>query len=169
MFKSIPLRAICAALTFSIASPSDAQQAGYTVTTPSAVIEIGVSMAVTVTLGTPFSELSIANPEIADISSLSETQLYLLGKTIGKTTLTVMREQQDVFDVTDYTIVVFREITPLQTFLAGAAPSVDLSRDGVTVTAKGCVDTPRAAAAAERVTRELETWGYVTLADIGAC
>jgi hypothetical protein len=46
---------------------------------------------------------------------------------------------------------------------------VDLSRDGDVVTAKGCVDGPRAAAAAERVTSELEGWGYVTLTDIGTC
>jgi pilus assembly protein CpaC len=39
---------------------------------------------------TPFAELSIANPGIADISSLSDRTIYVLGKEPGRTTLTLL-------------------------------------------------------------------------------
>ncbi|MCP4209011.1 MAG: type II and III secretion system protein family protein, partial [Shimia sp.] len=38
----------------------------------------------------PFAELSIANPAIADISSLSDRTIYVLGKSPGLTTLTLL-------------------------------------------------------------------------------
>ena len=38
----------------------------------------------------PFTELSIANPGIADISSLSDRTIYVLGKAPGRTTLTLL-------------------------------------------------------------------------------
>ena len=168
MFKSIASLALGAALTFSLTLPGGAQQAGYTVSSPSAVIEVEASMAITLTLDTAFSELSMASPEIADLATLSETQIYLLGKTIGETTITVLRDGTPL-GVTDYKIVVYRDITPLKTFLAGPAPRVELVRDSIVVTAKGCVDGPRAQAAADRVIGELENWGYVTLSDIISC
>ena len=37
-----------------------------------------------------FAELSIANPQIADISSLSDRTIYVLGKSPGMTTLTLL-------------------------------------------------------------------------------
>jgi len=168
MFRSIAFQALGAALTVSFAMPGAAQQAGYSLSTHSAVIEIEVSSAVTMTLDEPFSEISSANTEIADIATLSQTQLYLSGKTIGETTLSVLRDGESM-GVTDYKIVVYRDITPLQTFLAGTSAGVELTRDGVVIMAKGCVDGPRAASAALRVVTELEDWGYVTLADIPNC
>jgi pilus assembly protein CpaC len=38
----------------------------------------------------PFAQLSIANPAIADISSLSDRTIYVLGKSPGLTTLTLL-------------------------------------------------------------------------------
>jgi len=54
--------------------------------------KLGVPMnrAVVVESDVPFAELSIANPEIADISSLSDRTIYVLGKTPGTTTLTLL-------------------------------------------------------------------------------
>ncbi|MEE2943692.1 MAG: type II and III secretion system protein family protein [Pseudomonadota bacterium] len=53
---------------------------------------LGVPMnrAVVVESDTPFAELSIANPAIADISSLSDRTIYVLGKSPGATTLTLL-------------------------------------------------------------------------------
>lgn len=53
---------------------------------------LGVPMnrAVVVESDTPFAELSIANPTIADISTLSDRTIYVLGKAPGTTTLTLL-------------------------------------------------------------------------------
>ncbi|KMW59522.1 Type II/IV secretion system secretin RcpA/CpaC [Candidatus Rhodobacter oscarellae] len=49
-----------------------------------------MNRAVVVESETPFAELSIANPAIADISTLSDRSIYVLGKTPGRTTLTLL-------------------------------------------------------------------------------
>ena len=49
-----------------------------------------MNRAVVVESDVPFAELSIANPGIADISSLSDRTIYVLGKEPGRTTLTIL-------------------------------------------------------------------------------
>ncbi len=57
---------------------------------PSSALNVPMNRAVVVESDTPFAELSIANPGIADISSLSDRTIYVLGKEPGRTTLTVL-------------------------------------------------------------------------------
>lgn len=168
MFRSFALWAFGAAFTFALAAPGDAQDAGFTVQGSDQVIEVEASQAVTLRFDVAYSELSMGDPEIADLASLSDTQVYVLGKTVGKTTMTVIRDGGDL-ETSSYTIVVYRDIAPLVAFLSEAASSVTLARDGDVVTVTGCVDGERAGSAAESVISELSDWGYVTLADIGAC
>ncbi len=49
-----------------------------------------MNRAVVVEAENPFAELSIANPGIADISTLSDRTIYVLGKAPGRTTLTLL-------------------------------------------------------------------------------
>jgi len=53
-------------------------------------LNVPMNRAVVVESDVPFSELSIANPGIADINSLSDRTIYVLGKTPGLTTLTLL-------------------------------------------------------------------------------
>ncbi|TDE39691.1 type II and III secretion system protein family protein [Antarcticimicrobium sediminis] len=53
-------------------------------------LDVPMNRAVVVESDVPFSELSIANPGIADISSLSDSTIYVLGKSPGTTTLTLL-------------------------------------------------------------------------------
>ena len=53
-------------------------------------LEVPMNRAVVVESDEPFAELSIANPGIADISSLSDRSIYVLGKSPGLTTLTLL-------------------------------------------------------------------------------
>lgn len=55
-----------------------------------AKLDVPMNRAVVVESETPFAELSIANPGIADISSLSDRTIYVLGKSPGLTTLTLL-------------------------------------------------------------------------------
>jgi len=51
---------------------------------------VAMNRAVVVESDRPFAELSIANPGIADISTLSDRSIYVLGKSPGRTTLTLL-------------------------------------------------------------------------------
>ena len=53
-------------------------------------ITVSTSRAVVVEADTPFAEVSIANPAVADISTLSDRSIYILGKAPGRTTLTLL-------------------------------------------------------------------------------
>jgi pilus assembly protein CpaC len=58
--------------------------------TPSTALNVPMNRAVVVESDEPFAELSIANPGIADISTLSDRSIYVLGKAPGRTTLTLL-------------------------------------------------------------------------------
>jgi pilus assembly protein CpaC len=53
-------------------------------------LNVPMNRAVVVESDEPFAELSIANPGIADISTLSDRSIYVLGKAPGRTTLTLL-------------------------------------------------------------------------------
>ena len=53
-------------------------------------LSVPMNRAVVVDSEVPFAELSIANPGIADISTLSDRSIYVLGKAPGRTTLTIL-------------------------------------------------------------------------------
>ncbi len=57
---------------------------------PTAALNVPMNRAVVVESDTPFAELSIANPNIADISTLSDRTIYVLGRAPGRTTLTLV-------------------------------------------------------------------------------
>jgi len=61
------------------------------------VLRVPMNRAVVVETDTPFAELSIANPGIADISTLSDRSIYVLGKTPGRTTLTILGPDGSLF------------------------------------------------------------------------
>jgi pilus assembly protein CpaC len=90
------LKAALLGLTLSVST--------YAVTAPTAVsadnlrvvksgtstkLQVPLNRAIVVESDTPFAELSIANPGIADLSSLSDRTIYVLGKSPGTTTLTL--------------------------------------------------------------------------------
>src|SRR6056297_1635970 len=54
------------------------------------ILDVPMNRAVVVESDVPFAELSIANPGIADISTLSDRTIYVLGKAPGRTTLTLL-------------------------------------------------------------------------------
>jgi len=78
--------------SFGLAQAPTAQAETFRVMNGGAASTLRVSMnrAVVVETDNPFAELSIANPGIADISTLSDRSIYVLGKTPGRTTLTIL-------------------------------------------------------------------------------
>ncbi|TCM84467.1 type II and III secretion system protein family protein [Rhodovulum steppense] len=53
-------------------------------------LTVPMNRAVVVESDETFAELSISNPQIADISTLSDRTIYVLGKSPGRTTLTLL-------------------------------------------------------------------------------
>jgi len=87
------LKAALAGLTFAMASvPASVSAETLRVMrgAPSGALNIPMNRAVVVETDGPYGEVSIANPGIADLSSLSETTIYVLGKEPGRTTMTLL-------------------------------------------------------------------------------
>lgn len=53
-------------------------------------LRVPLNRAIVLESDVPFAELSVANPLIADIATLSERTVYVLGKAPGRTTLTLL-------------------------------------------------------------------------------
>ncbi|EEW26326.1 type II and III secretion system protein family protein [Rhodobacter ferrooxidans] len=78
------------ALATTALSPVAAQSLRVMEGSASRALEVPLNRAVVVESDVPFAELSIANPGIADISTLSDKSIYVLGKAPGRTTLTLL-------------------------------------------------------------------------------
>jgi pilus assembly protein CpaC len=89
--RSIKAALLGAALAISpLAQPVAAETLRVIRTNTESTLNVPMNRAVVVESEIPFAELSIANPSIADISSLSDRTIYVLGKTPGTTTLTIL-------------------------------------------------------------------------------
>jgi pilus assembly protein CpaC len=71
-------------------SVAEAQTLKVMTGSPSRALQVPMNRAVVVESDVPFAELSIANPGIADISTLSDKSIYVLGKAPGRTTMTLL-------------------------------------------------------------------------------
>jgi pilus assembly protein CpaC len=78
------------ALSTTALSPAIAETLRVMQGSPSTALNVPMNRAVVVESDEPFAELSIANPGIADISTLSDRSIYVLGKAPGRTTLTLL-------------------------------------------------------------------------------
>ena len=78
------------AITASAVSQGGAQSLTVMQGEVSSALQVPMNRAVVVESENPFAELSIANPGIADISTLSDRTIYVLGKAPGRTTLTLL-------------------------------------------------------------------------------
>jgi len=96
-------------------------------------LDVPMNRAVVVESDVPFSELSIANPGIADISSLSDRTIYVLGKSPGITTLTLLDGTGRL--ITNVEVKVAADVTEfkerLRQILPGEKIEVRTANDGI--------------------------------------
>lgn len=64
-------------------------------------ISVAVNRAIVMEADRPFAELSVANPGIADIATLGERTIYVLGKAPGRTTLTILGPEGELITNVD--------------------------------------------------------------------
>ncbi|MEO0380686.1 MAG: type II and III secretion system protein family protein [Pseudomonadota bacterium] len=98
-----------------------------------ATLNVPMNRAVVVESDEPFAELSIANPAIADISSLSDRTIYVLGKAPGLTTLTLLDANGRL--ITNVNVRVASDISEfkerLRQILPGEKIEVRTANDGI--------------------------------------
>ena len=99
----------------------------------SETLNIPMNRAVVVESDVSFAELSIANPEIADISTLSDRTVYVLGKAPGLTTLTLLDATGQL--ITNVDVRVSADISEfkerLRQILPNEAIEVRTANDGI--------------------------------------
>jgi pilus assembly protein CpaC len=99
----------------------------------SSALNVPMNRAVVVESDVAFTELSIANPGIADISSLSDRTIYVLGKEPGRTTLTLLGADGRLITNVDVhvtpDIAEFKE--RLEQILPGERIEVRTANDGI--------------------------------------
>lgn len=121
------------ALATSALSPLSAQTLRVMEGSASAPLNVPMNRAVVVESDVSFAELSIANPGIADISTLSDKSIYVLGKTPGRTTLTLLGPDGKLISNVDVhvtpDIAEFKE--RLQQILPGERIEVRTANDGI--------------------------------------
>ena len=121
-------------------------------------LNVPMNRAVVVESDTAFAELSIANPGIADISTLSDKSIYVLGKTPGRTTLTLLSAEGKLITNVDVhvtpDIAEFKE--RLQQILPGEKIEVRTANDGIVLsgTVSSTAKLDRALDLAERYAPE---------------
>jgi len=117
-------------------------------------IDVPLNRAVVVESDVPFTELSIANPGIADISSLSDRTIYVLGKAPGRTTLTLLGADGQLIANVEVRVTPdvaeFKE--RLEQILPGQGIEVRTANDGIVLsgTVDSIVDLDRALELANR-------------------
>jgi pilus assembly protein CpaC len=121
-------------------------------------LNVPMNRAVVVESEVPFAELSIANPSIADISSLSDRTIYVLGKTPGITTLTILDGNGQL--ITNVDVRVAPDLTEfkerLRQVLPGENIEVRSANDGIVLsgTVSGTAKMERALELAQRYAPE---------------
>ncbi|AVO36776.1 type II and III secretion system protein family protein [Pukyongiella litopenaei] len=99
----------------------------------SATLDVAMNRATVVESDVAFAELSIANPGIADISSLSDRSIYVLGKAPGMTTLTLLDATGDL--ITNVEVRVAPDVAEfkerLRQILPGEPIEVRTANDGI--------------------------------------
>ncbi|MDA7425496.1 type II and III secretion system protein family protein [Thalassococcus lentus] len=122
------------------------------------VLSVPMNRAVVVESEKPFAELSIANPAIADISSLSDRTIYVLGKAPGTTTLTILDAAGQL--ITNVDVRVAADVTEfkerLRQILPDEAIEVRTANDGIVLsgTVSSTMRMQRALDLAERYAPE---------------
>lgn len=100
---------------------------------PSGVLNVPMNRAVVVESDEPFAEISVANAEIADISTLSDRTIYVLGRSPGLTTITLLAPDGSL--ITNVQVQVTPDVTEFKERLRQIMPNetieVRTANDGI--------------------------------------
>ena len=105
-------------------------------------------------LAVPFGEIVVGDPETADINALSDRTLYVLGKKLGTTNITMFDENKNLLAVID--VEVTHDLSGLREALKEAIPGANLKIRSVNgrVLLEGMVPSAPAAAKAMAIAKD---------------
>lgn len=103
------------------------------------VMRVGAGKSEVIETTVPITRASIANPEVADTVVLSPMQLYLVGKKVGATNLTLWDEKGQVLKI--YNVEIIPDLERLKQQLQHLLPEeqkiqIESSHDFVTLSGK---------------------------------
>ncbi len=90
-------------------------------------VRVAPYTTVTVETDTPFANLVVGRPEIADALPLSNTSLYIQGNEVGRTNISVYDEAKQLIGVID--VVVEIDVTELRRAITSIAPRSNVAVD----------------------------------------
>lgn len=118
---------------FSQAAPGTAQTLRVLEGATSATLRVPMNRAVVVESDMLFAELSVANPAIADIATLSERSIYILGRAPGRTSMTLLSAEGNL--IANVEIQVTPDVAELRErlreILPGEPVEVRTANDGI--------------------------------------
>jgi pilus assembly protein CpaC len=156
MTRFLAAAAIGLGAVFSQVAPTAAQTLRVLEGATSATLRVPMNRAVVVESDMLFAELSVANPAIADIATLSERSIYILGRAPGRTTMTLLSAEGALIANVEIQVVpdVAELRERLREILPGEGVEVRTANDGIvlsgTVSSLQAVD--RAVQLAQRYT-----------------
>jgi pilus assembly protein CpaC len=156
MTRFLAAAAIGLGAVFLQVAPAAAQTLRVLEGATSATLRVPMNRAVVVESDMLFAELSVANPAIADIATLSERTIYILGRAPGRTTMTLLSAEGALIANVEIQVVpdVAELRERLREILPGEGVEVRTANDGIvlsgTVSSLQAVD--RAMQLAERYT-----------------
>lgn len=131
------------------------------------ILELTLGKSLVLKTDKPISRLSLADPAIAEVLLLSRQQVYLTGKVIGGTNLTLWDEADQVANV--YELVVRANLTELKTVLYETLPherSYRLIPAGDTLTLAGSVSSPESVTTIKTLAEEYGSAKVVNLLQV---
>nr|WP_245605450.1 type II and III secretion system protein family protein [Roseibacterium elongatum] len=133
----------------------------------SATLRVPMNRAVVVESEGLFAELSVANPAIADIATLSERSIYVLGRSPGRTTMTLLSAEGSL--IANVEIHVVPDIAELRErlreILPGEPIEVRTANDGIVLS--GTVGSARAVDSAVQLAERYAPNGVSNLMLVG--
>ena len=103
-FRNALFAATMAAGTLAIAAPAHAQVSVQTDRVHAGSLSIPVSKSEVLELDRPYARALVGNPEVADVLPLSDQGLYVLGRSMGTTSLTLFDTRDRLIAVIDVAV-----------------------------------------------------------------
>ena len=102
-------------------------------------------------VGTPFAELRVGNPEIADVLPLTNQNVYILGKSPGSTSLSILAPSRDPIAIIDLLVTYDVEGIKRRIFDLMPDEAIEVRGAGDAIILSGTVTSSTAAASAATI------------------
>ncbi len=171
LFRSVTGAAMLLAGTLGLTvglTPAFAQASGDQVSIHAGAVEVPVNKSQVITADRPIAKALIGNDEIADIFPISQSSVYVLGKSMGTTSLTLYDSQNFVMAVMD--IAVGPDVLSLRSQMDALMPNeqIDASISNESIILSGMVKSAGAADRAVQLARAYAGDNVVNMMTLGS-